>query len=281
MILSHQHFELQNRVVLERVVFTPPFKAAAHMQHEACLIYAVNGKSSIIGAQTSSNLNKGESVIMKCGNYINKWEESNAKEPYEAVGIHFYPEVLQYVYSNDLPQFLKQENQKGLKAINTLKADKLISQYIDNLIYYFENPELVNEEIIILKLKEIILLLTKSNSAPNVVAILKDLFNPQELDFKSVIKQNIYNNLSLEDLALLCNMSLSTFKRKFNQIYDASPAKYIKIKRLEKARELIEISTKSISEIAFQSGFNDAAHFSKSFLSHFGVSPSDWKKSKS
>jgi len=47
MILKHQHFEILQKTVLERLIFEPPLKADGTMHNEACFLYAVNGNSMI------------------------------------------------------------------------------------------------------------------------------------------------------------------------------------------------------------------------------------------
>jgi len=278
MILSHQHFDLLEKVVLEHVIFHPPLKAADRMEDEACLLYSVNGNSILYGETDKNSLAPNEGVIMKCGSYINNWLPSNSSEPYEAVAVHFCPEILKFIYKDQLPEFLKPNHKKSLASIHKVNSDELLSKYIQSLVFYFENPQLINQELIALKVKEIILLLVNSDSSKNIKKILQDIFNPQDSSFKKVIEKNLFNNLSLEDLAILCNMSLSSFKRKFRDIFNESPAKYIRIKRLEKSKELLLKTSKRIADIAFECGFNDPAHYSKLFTACFGQAPSELKK---
>jgi AraC-like DNA-binding protein len=58
-----------------------------------------------------------------------------------------------------------------------------------------------------------------------------------------------------------------------------TPAKWVKAARLEACRRNLEDplqARRSITDIAFASGFNDAAHFSRLFRSKYGVSPRSW-----
>ena len=281
MILSHQHFDLLGHVVLEHLIFQPPLKANGSMEDEACLLYSINGNSLLYGETETNALKPKEGVIMKCGKYINNWLSSNNEEPIEAVAIHFCPEVLKLVYQDELPDFLKTSSEINKNNITNIKSDELIAKYIQSLVFYFENPELINQELIVLKVKEIILLLINSDSSQNIKRILQDLFNPRDTSFKEVIEQHIFSDLSIEDLAVLTHMSLSSFKRRFKEVFNESPAKHIKRKRLERSKELLIKTNKRIADIAFDCGYNDPGHFSKSFTAHFGQSPSEYKKSLS
>ena len=149
---------------------------------------------------------------------------------------------------------------------------------LDGLVYYFGNPHLVNEELITLKLKEILLLLNNTTASEKLHQILANLFAPQVYSFKSIIEAHTYDNLTLEELSYMCGLSLSSFKRNFKAIYNDSPAKYIKDQRLDKASELLRNIELSISEIAYKCAFNDLAHFSKSFRSRFNCTPKEYRE---
>ncbi len=278
MIVKHQHFDLLNKVVLERVVFKPPIKLNAAMHHEACYLFAVKGKSKLFSVTESVNLDTGQGVLMKCGNYLNSWHESELEdEEYEAIGIHLYPEIINHVYKNDIPEFLKNAQNLNQKSITQIKTDQLVEKFIENLQFYFENPELVDEEITILKVKELILILDKTDTTGDVRNVLRDLFNPVEYEFKEVINRHVYDNITIDELATLCNLSVSSFKRKFSELYNESPAKYLKLKKLQKASDLLKTTNKRVTDICFDSGFNDITHFSKSFTAYYGVSPTEFR----
>jgi AraC-like DNA-binding protein len=68
------------------------------------------------------------------------------------------------------------------------------------------------------------------------------------------------------------------FYRKLKSITNKSIAIFIRSVRLQKAKELIQTSNKTISEIAYEVGFNDPSWFSRSFKEEFSVSPSDFSK---
>jgi AraC-like DNA-binding protein len=91
---------------------------------------------------------------------------------------------------------------------------------------------------------------------------------------RQLIESTYLQNLTLLELAEKHGVSLATFKRHFTKEYGTSPHSYIKTRRLEKAKELILNTDRSISDIYKEIGFEEIAHFSKSFKAHFGVNPS-------
>lgn len=278
MIHKHQRYDLLGKVVLERVIFTPPLRLKERLDSEACLLYSIKGSSTLYDVEQKHSLNSNDGVLMKCGNYFNHWHINEDDSKNEAVAIHLYPELIRYVYKDKLPAFLISKKQNKPVPIQLLNGNQLLKPYVESLLLYFNNPEIVDEEVIILKVKELLSLLYKINSN-NIRDLLHDMFNPANYDFRQIINKHIYEDLSLEELAHLCHLSLSSFKRKFNAVFNDTPASYIKNKRLKKASQLLKISNDRIIDICFDCGFTNVDSFSKSFKKAYGSTPSEYRKS--
>jgi len=74
------------------------------------------------------------------------------------------------------------------------------------------------------------------------------------------------------------NLSESQLYRKLKAITDASTAVFIRRVRLQKAKTILQNSEFTISEIAYQTGFNSPGWFSRAFKEEFGFSPNDMRK---
>jgi transcriptional regulator GlxA family with amidase domain len=69
-------------------------------------------------------------------------------------------------------------------------------------------------------------------------------------------------------------MSRAQLFRKLKPIISQPPASYIKAIRLQKAKELLETSDLTVSEVAYKTGFKTPSHFTKVFTEKFGLRPS-------
>nr|WP_281064986.1 AraC family transcriptional regulator [Asticcacaulis solisilvae] len=87
------------------------------------------------------------------------------------------------------------------------------------------------------------------------------------------------NGLSQEELAFLCHMSLSTFKRRFQAVYDMSPGQWLHRRRLDYAAHLLKVERRKASDIYFDVGFATLSSFTQSFKSHYGVTPKAYQTS--
>lgn len=277
MILEHKIIELYGKMLFEKVVLAPPFKKPNPMPNEACFLYIKDGEYTSVSEKEQLRLRTHESVLMKCGSYLSEMYTSGKSQKYEAIAVHFYPDVLQKVYDHEIPSFLKPQNSAPNLSMGKLNSDILIHKYIESILFYFDNQQLVNDEILTLKLKEIILLLNQTKNAPNIRNILSNLFNPTTYTFREIIEAHLYSNITTTELAQLTDRSLSSFKREFEKIYHTTPAAYIKDKKLEKAARHLKSSELRTSNIAYDCGFSDIAHFSKSFKQKYGVSPSVYR----
>jgi len=93
------------------------------------------------------------------------------------------------------------------------------------------------------------------------------------------IHNNYYKEtISIAQMANLCNISDTYFRRIFNQIYGTTPIRYINNLKLTRAKELILSGDYPIHEISFLSGYNDDSYFSREFKKAFGCSPNKYVK---
>jgi AraC-like DNA-binding protein len=79
--------------------------------------------------------------------------------------------------------------------------------------------------------------------------------------------------LCLCDLAALCNMSVTNFRREWQKQYSDTPIRYRDELRLSCAREYLALGYYSVSEVAAKCGFDDVSYFIRFFKKHTGVTP--------
>lgn len=130
----------------------------------------------------------------------------------------------------------------------------------------------ISQEILTIKLQEIMLYLLQKE--PRLLdSFLSQHHSNLETQFRYTIENNVYSNLSLEELAFLCNMSVSTFKRYFTKFYAISPHKWMTKQRMNKATQLLE-EHKRPSEIFAMLGYKTLSNFTRAYKNHFGGLPS-------
>lgn len=117
----------------------------------------------------------------------------------------------------------------------------------------------------------------------NPVARLEET-KPKEATFLTSINNCILKNINNEmfDANALSNqmaMSRAQLLRRLKAITGNSPGHYIKTLRLQKAKELLETTELTISEVAYNTGFGSPSNFTKVFVEKFGMTPSQFRSS--
>lgn len=92
------------------------------------------------------------------------------------------------------------------------------------------------------------------------------------------IDENIDKNISNEELAKEFHFHPNHLIRVFKKKTGQTPAKYIKMRKMETAKQLIEDTELGFNVIMHRVGNNDAALFSKMFKSVYGLSPRNYRQ---
>jgi AraC-like DNA-binding protein len=160
--------------------------------------------------------------------------------------------------------------------LSYIKETPLLKSYFQNMLHYFAGRGEPINTLLELKFKE--LLISISTDPEN--SSLRDYFiklASGELSLSAVMEQNFSFNLSLDEFARLCNRSLSSFKRDFQEYYGTSPGKWLKSKRLDRAAILLNDNSYNISQVAYECGFESISHFSRVFKEKFNTSPQSYR----
>jgi AraC-like DNA-binding protein len=277
MIVDHRHFEFQGKTLVEKLIIKSPLEQSPVFQNEACFIYFKEGEGIITSPTENIVVENGESVLLKCGSYFAKIINKVGNGICEVFVIHLYPEILKEIYKDEIPDFITSTKQEYYTQ--KIVSKNVIQQFIQSLDFYFENQQVVSTELLRLKLKELILLLLETNEKPTILNLFAHLFTPRKANIVEVVNAHLFTSISLDQMSKLAGHSLSTFKREFKLHFDNTPANYIREQRMKKAAALLKTSDFSISEIAYQIGYDDSSHFSRLFSSFFKVSPTDYRLS--
>lgn len=278
MIVEHKKIDLFGKPFIQKVVLEPPFEFVFPVAEQACFWYMLEGGMRYQFDDMLIDIPTNYSLFLNCIHSGNRVHSSGSEGSGQIVIVTFHPDILKRVYDRELPQLLQSPGSKtSNQSSDIINNDFLIHKYIEGLLFYFENPALVNEDILVLKLKEIILLLSQTRNAGTIQVVLSQLFSPVTYTFKQIIEANLFTPDGIEDLARKTNLSLSSFKREFAKLYNDSPASYIKAKRLEKAAGLLLASNNRVTDVALECGFSDLANFTKSFHDKYRVTPTQYR----
>lgn len=166
----------------------------------------------------------------------------------------------------------------GQSAI-PVRSDVGLGGFFDSMRSYFSGTEKPTAPLLRLKLRELVLSILMSKSNPALSSYLRSLADSEGSPLESIMEANFRYRLSLDQFARLCHRSLSSFKRDFRKCFEESPGRWLLQKRLDYAAALLCSSpTMTVTEVVFDSGFEDISHFNKTFKNRFGQSPTAYRK---
>lgn len=228
------------------------------------------GKKQVHTAGTSVAVNKEQSLLLKKGNWL--WTELLDKD------VIYYCKLL-FFSESQLQAFLEKHSlNKPTRSKESpyfvIQNDEYIDAYINSLSFMMNGKQEINNELLSVKFEELLLYLIHKYGESFEV-FLHSLVVEERSSFKKIVESKIDSNLKLEEIAFLCNMSLSTFKRHFAQEYQMSPGKWLQAKRLQKAKQLLESGEYKPSDIYLDFGYHNLSNFSIAFKKKFGINPSD------
>ncbi len=94
------------------------------------------------------------------------------------------------------------------------------------------------------------------------------------------IAENYNKNITLSDTAQYVNMSSTYFSKKFKEVTGFGFKEYLLNLRIKKACKLLLETKLSVTEIAYESGFNDSNYFGDVFKKNKGISPMQYRKNR-
>ncbi len=99
----------------------------------------------------------------------------------------------------------------------------------------------------------------------------------QVVQILEYIEAYLHEDIKLTDLATLLGMSQFHFSHLFKQATGITPYQYLLQQRIERAKQLLKQTDRSITEIAFSCGFSSHSHLSKQFRQLTGITPKAYR----
>ena len=198
---------------------------------------------------------------------------------HERIVISFKPTVTEWLNNVVRTDIVSDVMQAGVISIPEKRRD-YIESLLEKLLFENEGQDPLSPGFVSVALAELMLFITRcKNYEENVI---------KEIDVNNRIMQEvatyIYNHYSerliLEDVAKKFNLSRSYLSKKFKSVTGFGFKEYIINVRIQHACELLLNTNKSITDIAFECGFNDSNYFGDAFRRTKGISPNKYRKNK-
>ncbi len=168
--------------------------------------------------------------------------------------------------------------EKRTNSIVPITPDQSLFDYFTTVLNYFNQPRPPSKNLLRIKFRELIVNLATGHSNPGIRDCLRQISGQSRRALRLTMENNFHFDLQLAEFASLTGRSLATFNREFHKEFQTSPGRWLKQKRLEYSKFLLETTDLNVNEIALESGFKNTSHYIRVFKQHFGSTPLKYKK---
>lgn len=237
--------------------------------HENYIFFVLEGKKIWHTAHDSYEIGEGSCVLVRKGAWI--------LEQFFDIGFCL---VLFFIPNEFICETLKSKATPIATAnrehnpVIPIRVTETLKSFFISMYAYFSGTTDPDKSLLELKFRELILNIADNPDNVEVLSYFCSLMNEvPTVSLQKIMNDNYCFNLGLEQYATLCNRSLSAFKRDFQKQFNTTPGRWLLEKRLQRAMSLLKNSHKPVADVAFESGFENLSHFSRSFKQRFGASP--------
>lgn len=237
---------------------------------EHMILYVVAGQNIVTHGKQSYTMKENSMLLLKKNTLI----QYNKSGAYESMMFFLKDEFLQ--------DFIRIANIKNISSTEAAPlavkpVNERMQKFFESIIPYFNEPTNVDEGL--LKIKMLELLYDVAATDKDLLQQLLQMKKPVKANLAEIVEANFATPITIEQLAYLSGRSLASFKRDFNDIFNMPPSEWIRLKRLNKAKEALENTNLSVLDVCYMVGFENPSHFSRIFKEHFGYTPSAVRQS--
>ena len=230
--------------------------------------FLTEGTKEVFFDNTTLAIDNSHFLLMKASHCL-MTEKLSAINNYRSVLLFFSNETLLTI-SRKFPVTNTHLNKS--KSVYSFEYDAFITRFANSLIDISKLSKSIQEKLLAVKVEEIILYLIEVYGSTFIYSLLSNSNNSAQKMIQTV-ESNIFSKLTVTELAFLCNMSISTFKREFQKCYAESPMKWFQNKRLEHAHYLIQQKHNNSSEVYVEIGYENLSSFIQAYKTKYGTTP--------
>lgn len=230
--------------------------------------FLLDGTKELITHNKTTLIESDKFLLIKSGNCLMS-EKISLSNNYRSMLLFFPDQAIEDFLTKY--KFDKKPNPNNTPFL-IFKYDRITTNIVENLVHLKNQPKAFLDIILPLKLEEILMHLVQKNGVDFLYNFLHQT-NDSNKTFIETIQKNALINLSIQELSFLCNMSVSTFKRKFEKEFQTSPKKWFQEKRLEHSDYLLKTKKMRPADIYEDVGFENFSSFVQAYKHKFGITP--------
>ena len=247
----------------------------AHPYYE--IFYLLDGDCTFFVDHNIYKLNKGDLVVVPAGElHKSTYPQMGSSERYV---VCFKKGNLKWLNELLGDDFVKQSLTSGVISIPEKRRD-YVEALMNKMNFENDGQDILSPAFIRTGLVELILFIIRCQRYEQNVIKEIDVDNQLMQEIATYIYENYDKKLSLDDMSNRFHISRSYLSKKFKAVTGFGFKEYIVNVRIKNACRLLLETNKSITDIAFECGFNDSNYFGDAFRHVKGISPNKYRKNK-
>ena len=237
----------------------------------------IAGKKTIIDVYNITSLEAGELMILSKGSTL--ISQALPKQGlFHNLVIYFTNEVFAEFWIKYTTNSSESAKVISNQPFITYRHDDFVKKYIDSVLLLLKSPSKFSDKFKQLKLEELLLYLlhTDPGKLQSLSMTAKD---NEDMQFRKAAESHVTNPISVDELAFLCNTSVSTFKRRFfKNLWHISKKMVDSSKKCSIAANLLNISHERPGSVYEKVGYENQSSFILAFKKHYGVTPREYQQ---
>lgn len=242
--------------------------------------FLLEGTKELITPERAVLIDNRQFLLIRAGNCLMS-EKLAPSRAYRSL-LFFFPDALvERLLRQHAPPPAQHADPMAAAGYVVLPYDDYLAHFVQSLLVLQQGPAAVRQRLLPAKLEEIMLYLIEQQGS----AFLRQLLpgpvarGPQQR-LRQVVEANALNCLNVAELAFLCNMSVSTFKRHFEQAFVSSPSRWFQQQRLQHSAYLLTARQQRPTDVYVTVGFETLSSFTQAFKQQFGLTPKQFQLAK-
>jgi len=277
--LNPAQYRAEDRILIRPYTSPCNTKKNRVILHRNMINLLIEGRKTVIYGGQTTTVNDNAILFLAAGSCLTTNVKSDNGN-FQSVLLYFSDDALLdfYMKYDRLVQVQQQDKPLPAASFITFEKDVFLRNYIESLRHLLQLGQPLPQEICILKFEELLLYLLQT--APETLLQLKAnaTGSMQDFEIRKAVEGNITRPVTVEELAFLCSMSLSTFKRRFMKIYATSPQRWLLEQKMQVAARLLLDRQAKPGDVYDQVGYESHSSFTKAFRQVFGMTPSAYQE---
>lgn len=276
--LNPAQYRAEDRILIRPYTSPCNTKKNRVILHRNMINLLVEGRKTVIYGGQTTTVNDNAILFLTAGSCLTTSVLSDNGN-YQAFLLYYSDDALLDFFMK-YDHLVKAQQPLPVPAASfiTFEKDVFIRNYIASLRHLLEVSQPISQEICVLKFEELLLYLLQTSPETLLQLKVNATGSMQDFEIRKAVEGNITNRVTVEELAFLCSMSLSTFKRRFTKIYGTTPQRWILEQKMQVAARLLKDQQAKPGDVYDQVGYESHSSFTKAFRQLFGMTPSAYQE---